>query len=117
MELVNCPCCGFPTLGEPAAYLICRLCNWEDDGQGDLDANEVWGGPNGSYSLSEARENFKKFRTMYHPDDSKINRRESFAVLEVKEKLIEAYSKLNTVPQELKERAVNEIFKLEKLLS
>jgi hypothetical protein len=38
-----CPCCGYPTLSEPVAYEICELCNWEDDGQGDADAEEVRG--------------------------------------------------------------------------
>ena len=32
---VKCPCCGFHTLVEEAAFEICSICNWEDDGQGD----------------------------------------------------------------------------------
>lgn len=55
----KCPCCGYPTLDERAAYDICVLCNWEDDGQDDPNADEVWGGPNAGYSLTEARKNFK----------------------------------------------------------
>ena len=53
-----CPCCGYPMLSERGGYEICRLCNWEDDGQDDPHADEVWGGPNGEYSLSQARTNF-----------------------------------------------------------
>jgi hypothetical protein len=56
--LFSCPCCGFPTLSERSAWEICCVCWWEDDGQGDASANEVWGGPNGSYSLAAARANF-----------------------------------------------------------
>src|SRR5262245_34825945 len=60
-----CPCCGYRTLDQRGSYEICELCNWEDDGQDDPHADEIWGGPNGSYSLTEARENFKRHRIMY----------------------------------------------------
>ena len=40
---------------------ICPVCFWEDDGQDDPRADEVFGGPNGSLSLSEARRNFQAF--------------------------------------------------------
>ena len=39
-------------------YVICPVCCWEDDGQDDEDAHEVRGGPNGSLSLTQARENY-----------------------------------------------------------
>ena len=55
-----CPCCGNRTLGERASYEICPVCFWEDDGQGDLDADVVRGGPNRDMSLTVARENFKR---------------------------------------------------------
>ena len=64
-----CPCCGYPTLSERGGYEICPLCSWEDDGQDEADAHEVWGGPNGNYSLKEAQENFRKYYTMYSPSD------------------------------------------------
>lgn len=57
---VSCPCCGYFTLAERGAYDICQVCFWEDDGQDDAQADEVWGGPNGSLSLAKARENFRK---------------------------------------------------------
>ena len=57
----TCPCCGFPTLSERGGYDICILCNWEDDGQDDKDADAVLGGPNGDLSLTQARDNFQKF--------------------------------------------------------
>jgi len=63
-----CPCCGYPTLSERGGFEICELCRWEDDGQDDPHADEVWGGPNGRYSLSEARQNFKSYLIMYSPD-------------------------------------------------
>ncbi len=66
----NCPCCGYPTLHGRGGYGICELCDWEDDGQDDTHADEVWGGPNGKYSLTEARSNFKKYNIMYSPDKS-----------------------------------------------
>lgn len=57
----RCPCCGYRTLTAPGTSEICPVCFWEDDGQGDSDAEVVRGGPNGDLSLSEARENFRRF--------------------------------------------------------
>jgi hypothetical protein len=37
------------------------VCFWEDDGQGDESADEVWGGPNGRLSLTAARTNYAAF--------------------------------------------------------
>lgn len=62
---ILCPCCHFPTLAERAAWNICRVCWWEDDGQDDATADAVWGGPNGHYSLTQARANFDAHRHMY----------------------------------------------------
>ena len=56
-----CPCCGFRTLEEFGDFELCPVCYWEDDGQGDADADVVRGGPNGTLSLSEARRNFEEF--------------------------------------------------------
>jgi len=53
-----CPCCHCRTLADLAGYEICAVCFWEDDGQGDADADIIRGGPNGKLSLSEARRNF-----------------------------------------------------------
>ncbi|MEO0589613.1 MAG: CPCC family cysteine-rich protein [Pseudomonadota bacterium] len=61
MSLLPCPCCGYLTIGERACYEICEVCFWEDDGQGDEDADSVWGGPNGEFSLTQARLNFRQF--------------------------------------------------------
>jgi hypothetical protein len=57
----RCPCCRYLTLMEQAAYEICPVCCWADDGQDDPHAEEYWGGPNGSLTLSQARENFSAF--------------------------------------------------------
>jgi hypothetical protein len=40
---------------------MCPVCYWEDDGQDDLDADIVRGGPNKNLSLTEARNNFAEF--------------------------------------------------------
>jgi hypothetical protein len=63
-----CPCCGYPTLPERAGDDICDLCDWQDNGQDDPHAGEVTGGPNNQYSLTQARENFKRSLIMYDPD-------------------------------------------------
>lgn len=65
-----CPCCYMPTLTAPAAYEICSLCFWEDDGQDTDDADDLRGGPNGNYTLTEARTNFVTYCTMYRPEDT-----------------------------------------------
>ena len=63
--LFRCPCCGFRTLSERSSWEICNVCWWEDDGQDDPNADEVWGGPNARYSLSVARTNFFSHQHMY----------------------------------------------------
>jgi hypothetical protein len=68
--LAVCPCCGYPTLSERRAFDICAICRWEDDGQDDNRADEVRGGPNGDYSLSEARRNFIDHRTSHRAGDN-----------------------------------------------
>ncbi|MHA5051546.1 CPCC family cysteine-rich protein [Streptomyces sp. SD15] len=55
----RCPCCGFITLTERAAFEICDVCYWEDDGQDERDADEVRGGPHHDLSLRQARRNFE----------------------------------------------------------
>jgi hypothetical protein len=57
----RCPCCKHKTLHGRARFEMCPVCCWEDDGQDEHDAEEVWGGPNGSLSLRMGQENFKKF--------------------------------------------------------
>lgn len=56
-----CPCCGYLTLPQepPGTYELCPVCWWEDDGVQFKDPDRR-GGAN-SPSLSEARENFRKF--------------------------------------------------------
>lgn len=61
----SCPCCGFPTLSERSSWEICTICWWEDEGQDDPKADEVWGGANGHYSLTDARRNFADHGHMY----------------------------------------------------
>lgn len=57
----RCPCCGYKTLAERNMYEICPVCFWEDDGQDDHDAHIVRGGPNGRLSLTQGRENYKRY--------------------------------------------------------
>jgi hypothetical protein len=54
-ESFACPCCRLATLDAQGANDICPECGWEDDGQGDGEADEVRGGPNGGLSLTAAR--------------------------------------------------------------
>jgi hypothetical protein len=56
-----CPCCDYPTVGEPPSFGICAICSWEDD---DCE----WGA-NGDYDLEEARKNFKQYLTKYRANE------------------------------------------------
>jgi hypothetical protein len=58
---MQCPCCGYRTLSKRGDDQICQVCYWHDDGQDDSKADEVWGGPNKSLSLTQARANFQAF--------------------------------------------------------
>lgn len=98
----TCPACGFPTIAERATYEICSLCAWEDDGQDD-DAHrpagyteyflpdDVAGGPNHDYSLTEARENFAINLTSYRPDDIDFERERTMTA--IKRDIVKAYER------------------------
>ncbi|WP_429003075.1 CPCC family cysteine-rich protein [Xanthomonas sacchari] len=46
---------------ERSAFEICAVCFWEEDDQNDYDADEVAGGPNDNFSLTQARANYQQF--------------------------------------------------------
>ena len=94
----TCPCCAYPTINGRAAYDICPVCGWEDDGQDDDErfprngeSDRVWGGPNGDYSLTEARENFAQYATMYRPADRDFERERAESA--VKRRIMAAYDR------------------------
>ena len=93
---VNCPCCAYPTLTSSGTFEICHLCDWEDDGQRDETGDEVWGfGPNGQYSLAEARKNFEQYRVMYSPGkDPRVTGADTPFEFETKGLLMDAYQRL-----------------------
>jgi hypothetical protein len=89
----KCPCCGFPTLEERGNFEICELCHWEDDGQDAPFADEVWGGPNGDYSLTEARKNFKENLIMYRDKRNILSQTDK--EIKTKRDLINAFVELD----------------------
>lgn len=92
---VTCPCCGYPTLEVRANYEICEICNWEDDGQDDRDSAQTVGGPNGGYSLDQARENFIKYRIMYSPgNNTTVTGADSEEREVLKSKLIQTFEEM-----------------------
>lgn len=100
-----CPCCNYPTLLGRISYEICGLCDWEDDGQDDDDMDEVAGGPNSNYSLTEARRNFKKHLTMYRPLDTiAFNRLDREKIKEIKALDDEMFSLVDKIEIENKLR-------------
>ena len=60
-----CPCCAELTVADPGGFGICPICDWQDDGQSDEDADVARGGPNGELSLTEARRRFRTSGTIY----------------------------------------------------
>lgn len=68
-SLYACPCCGCATLHDRGGYDICPICKWEDDGQDDATADESWFGPNGGYTLTEARANYLEHGDHWALDD------------------------------------------------
>ena len=95
----SCPCCGYPTLGGRGEFEICELCDWEDDGQDAADADEVRGGPNKDYSLTEAQQNFETYLVMYPlADDTRISGADNEKVKELKRGLIAAFEEIMQEP-------------------
>ena len=95
-----CPCCGYPTLGSLGEFEICSLCCWEDDGQGDADADLVKGGPNQSFSLVEARENFERYMVKYSPElDTRAGGPDSEREKEARRGIIAAYDRMMEDPR------------------
>ncbi|WP_035232683.1 CPCC family cysteine-rich protein [Alcanivorax nanhaiticus] len=98
---VPCPCCGYPTLERRDAYEICHLCIWEDDGEDDANTQGWGGGPNGAYSLTEARANVVAFGTMYHPENNTtVTGNDSAEIVALKQELIGLYEALPSVGED-----------------
>ena len=95
-----CPCCGYPTLRALGEFDICSLCCWEDDGQDDVDADLVRGGPNQSFSLIEARENFERYLVMYPPElDTRVGGPDSDREKDARGAIIAAYNRMMEDPR------------------
>ena len=100
-----CPCCGYPTLEEPASHEICAVCDWQDDGQGDDDADKVFGGPNSDLSLSSARKKF--VRTTPSPAEMEPRLRRD---------LFEAYERWKLAPPSERDSILPTVLQLEAAL-
>ena len=113
---VNCPCCRYPTLTRRNDYDICELCNWEDSGHDDPYADDICGGPNGDYSLTEARANFKRYRCMYRLGSyAQTHHPDSGLAYQTKGLLMNAFERLQA-SKEFDEELESEIIRLEKIL-
>lgn len=62
-----CPCCGYKTLPERAAYDLCPVCWWEDEGLRPWEYSE----PNGQ-TLVEAQQEFLAQRLPYRLRPGKV---------------------------------------------
>ena len=108
-----CPCCGYPTLAERGGNEICALCDWEDDGQDDPHAAEVWGGPNADYSLARSRANFALHGHMYDAAGQK-----SFTGPEVEARrtMIAAFDAMPSADDARRQALWRDVFKAEEIL-
>lgn len=77
----TCPACGYLTLSERCAWDICGICFWEDDGQDEAENKEVWGGPNGDYSLADYRRKFTDFLQHLYTVSDNTSASEALAAL------------------------------------
>ena len=93
----TCPGCGYPTLSERGEYEICEVCNWEDDGLDEKQANEIWGGPNQGLTLIENRLNIGK--TLNHIADS-LNGTINMNPKDVMKAFIEHNKRMNAFDEE-----------------
>jgi len=110
-------CCRYPTLPGRNGYEICELCNWEDDGQDDGTADAVWGASNSDYSLSEARQNFKRYRVMYEPRrDQRITGKDSPLEYDTKGLLMQAFDRLQNGTENERSACEGDVAKLEIVL-
>jgi hypothetical protein len=87
---MSCPACGYLTLCE-TKWGICALCKWQEDGQDDPVANEVWGS-NGDLSLAQARLNFSSNLTSLPPSDRRF--KTQIACIPHKKRIIASFHEL-----------------------
>jgi len=72
-ELIACPCCGYKTLERRNKFEICKICWWEDNGQDNSNADEVWGESNFRVSLTQARYFYLTFG-IYNPEQINLKK-------------------------------------------
>lgn len=92
----NCPCCRYPTLQARCFNEICLLCDWEDGAYNELYPEKVDGGPNGDYSLQEARQNFHAHLSMYRKAPKSL----TVIISQKKKNLMMAYESLSKLSKE-----------------
>lgn len=94
----QCPCCGYRTFSSRYNFDTCYLCWWEDDSLGDKFPDEIIGGPNGDYSLNEARVNFKNNLIMFRKTDRRYKKLRNEKIDEIKRQimvLLDKYEEIN----------------------
>lgn len=98
----TCPSCGYPTLSERGGYEICILCSWEDNGQDNENADEVWGGPNHELSLNDNR---VLFETNKKSNWTESGREQWFAP--VRKRIIDCFERILVETTPVKRAAIS----------
>lgn len=93
---ILCDACGYPSV-TTSPYDYCSVCDWEQEPEHYwkmVDPDEPSGGPNGPYSLTEARVNFERYGSMFSPDDPDVNYERVQQEIEGKKPQVAAYKRL-----------------------
>ena len=98
--MVQCPCCGYDTLKRRGFFEICILCWWEDDGTDEKRLKNIPRRANKGYSLSEAKENFRKYLVKYRPSDTRFSKQTQKKIVDAKRKIIAIYEELDSQESE-----------------
>ena len=85
---------------------IYPLCFWEEGGQDDHSADLVLRDPNSDYSLTEARQYFRKYYTMFRPIDK----------VKLKKRMSQKCQALFGLPDHKRQQPFDEIQRLERKL-
>ncbi|GIV58487.1 MAG: hypothetical protein KatS3mg042_1400 [Rhodothermaceae bacterium] len=96
-ERYPCDACGYPTV-EGWNFDYCTICHWEQDPIQNLykgNPDEPNGGPNGPYSLTDARLNFERYGCMFSQDDHEVFERAQREAAD-RQRLLAAYEALRT---------------------
>lgn len=105
-----CPCCGYP-----AAFPVCLLCHWKNDGATDeYDPDGLYYGANPEGALIEARVHFYNRLTGLETDTLSNERNGARKIVSAKRAAVVAYERMRGVTDDFVVRALwHEVYQQE----